>query len=99
MQLRKRPKRNNSKKNKAELDDYLKRKRSYDKNIFTAYVVIWEQSANAIHNKVMERSNYESSRYNKTIALLLAVKEHVLNYQEIRYDMTIISDSLRAVLS
>ena len=28
---------------KAELNDYLKRNRSYDNNIFTAYALIWER--------------------------------------------------------
>ena len=39
--------------------------------------------------------DHETNIYNIPIELLKAIKEHVLNYQESRYDMTIISDTFR----
>jgi hypothetical protein len=43
------------------------------------------------------RTNFENAIYNDPIELLIAVKEHALNYQETRYEMSIISDAFRAV--
>ena len=36
---------------------------------------------------------------NNPINLLIAIKEHLLNYQETRYEMSIITDLIRAFLS
>jgi hypothetical protein len=77
----------------------MRRKRSYDDNLFKAYTLIWERCAKAMQNKVMARSNFEAAIYNDPIELLNAVKEHALNYQEIRYEMLIISDAFRALFT
>jgi hypothetical protein len=69
---------------KANLDEFMRRKRSYDDNLFKAYALIWERCAKAMQNKIMSRSNFEGSIYNDPIKLLNAVKEHALNYQETR---------------
>jgi hypothetical protein len=48
----------------------------------------------------MARSNFEAEIYNDPVKLLnAAVKEHVLNYQETRYEMSIISDAFRALFN
>jgi hypothetical protein len=47
--------------------------------------------------KQVSRTSFESMIYNNPIELLIAVKEHALNYQERRYEMSIISDAFRAV--
>jgi hypothetical protein len=70
---------------KANLDEFMRRKRSYDDNLFKAYALIWERCAKAMQNKVMARSNFVISIYNDPIELLNAVKEHALNYQETQY--------------
>jgi hypothetical protein len=71
----------------------MRRKRSYDDNLFKAYALIWERCAKAMQNKITLRSDFEGSIYNDPIKLLNAVKEHALNYQETRYEMSIISDA------
>ena len=82
---------------KAELDEALKRKIMYNDNLFKAYALIWERCAKAMQNKLLARSDYEDEIYNNPIKLLKAIKEHALNYQETRYEMSIISDAFRAL--
>ena len=52
-----------------------------------------------MQNKIVSRSSFESTIYNDPIELLMAIKEHALNYQELRYEMSIISDAFRATLN
>ena len=52
-----------------------------------------------MQNKVVSRSDYNTVVYNDPIALLRAIKEHSLNYQETRYEMSIISDAFRSVFT
>jgi hypothetical protein len=84
---------------KADLDEYMRRRRAYDENLFKAYALIWERCNKAMQNKVMAISNFEKKIYNDPIELLNSVKKHALNYQETRYEMSIISDSFRALFN
>jgi hypothetical protein len=84
---------------KADLDEYMRRKRSYNDNLFKAYALVWERCAKAMQNKIMAISDFETRIYNNPIELLMAVKQHALNYQETRYEMSIISDAFRAIFS
>ena len=82
---------------KAEQDEAMRRKCTYKDNTFKAYALLWERCAKAMQNKLLSQSNYKSAVvYNDPLALLRAIKEHSLNYQETRYKMSIISDTFRA---
>ena len=78
---------------KAELDEAMKRKRMYQENMFKAYALLWERCAKAMQNHIVARKDYETNIYNNPIELLKAIKEHSLNYQEKRYEMSIILDA------
>mgnify|MGYP000243763899 FL=1 len=69
---------------KAELDEAMKRKRTYEDNMFKAYALLWERCAKAMQDKIASRSDYDNVVYNDPIALLRAIKEHSLNYQDTR---------------
>jgi hypothetical protein len=85
---------------KAELvDESIRRKRTYEDNTFKAYALLWERCDKAMQNKIVSRSDYDSVVYNDPITLLRAIKEHSLNYQETRYEMSIISDAFRYVFT
>jgi hypothetical protein len=84
---------------KAELDEYMRRKQTYQDNTFKAYALLWERCAKAMQNKIASRSDYESVVYNDPISLLRAIKEHSLNYQETRYEMSIITDAFRSLFT
>ena len=84
---------------KAELDEFMKRKRAYTDNTYKAFALLWERCNKAMQNKIASRSDYDSLVFNDPIALLRAIKEHSLNYQETRYEMSIIADAFRAAFS
>jgi uncharacterized protein with GYD domain len=84
---------------KADLDEFMRRRRAYDDNLFKAYALIWERCNKAMQNKIMAISDFETTIYNNLIKLLNTVKKHALNYQETRYEMSIISDSFRALFN
>jgi hypothetical protein len=84
---------------KAELDEAMKRKRTYEDNMFKAYALLWERCAKTMQDKIALRSDYDNVVYNDPIALLRAIKEHSLNYQDTRYEMSIISDAFRSLFT
>jgi hypothetical protein len=49
-----------------------------------------------MQDKIASRSDYDNVVYNDPIALLRAIKEHSLNYQDTRCEMSIISDAFRS---
>jgi hypothetical protein len=59
---------------KAELDESMRRKQTYEDNTFKAYALLWERYAKAMQNKIVSRSNYDSVVYNDPISLLRAIK-------------------------
>ena len=42
--------------------------------------------------KIEACKDFEDVIYNNPVKLLKAIKQHVLNYQELRYEMSVISD-------
>jgi hypothetical protein len=84
---------------KAELDEAIRRKRTYENNTYKAYALLWERCNKAMQYKIASRSDYDSDVYNNPITLLRAIKEHSLNYEETRYEMSTITASFRAVFT
>ena len=80
---------------KAKLDKVIKRKREYSNNVFKAYTKLWKSCNKALKALIEVRTDCESTICNNPLELLKAIKEHVLNYQDLRYDMVIISDTFR----
>ena len=46
-----------------------------------------------MQNNIAGRSNFNSKIFKNPIKLLIAIKEHSLNFQESRYEMSIITDA------
>ena len=42
--------------------------------------------------KIEARNNFEDHIYNDPVGLLKAIKQHALNYQESKYEMSVILD-------
>ena len=82
-----------------EYKDFSKRRTLYTTNQPKAYSLLWERCAKAMQNKLSSRTDFEPSLYNNPINTLKAIKEHSLNYQETRYEMSIIADAFRATFS
>jgi hypothetical protein len=47
-----------------------------------------------MQNQIMGRSNYKTTLLNNPIELLKVIKVHALNYQESRYEMSVLLDSM-----
>jgi hypothetical protein len=79
----------------AELEAFIKRKQMLEINMSKAYAFLWEQCSKGMQNKIEGRSDYKSDVKGNPIELLKAIKQHALNFQESRYEMSIILDALR----
>eukprot|EP00978_Attheya_sp_CCMP212_P028789 scaffold100331_cov51-Attheya_sp.AAC.11 len=83
---------------RADYEQWCKRICMYEQdNWIKSYTLIWERCTKALQNKLQSRSDFDSLK-NDPIKLLKAVKEHSLNYQENRYGMSIILDSIKAMI-
>ena len=82
---------------KADYDTYSKRVQAYENNNTKAYALLWERCNKAMKNKIEARSDYNRIK-NNPITLLMAIKEHALNFQENRYSMSIILDAMKTLL-
>jgi len=80
---------------KQELSRYSSRKQQYEENLVKAYALIRERCTEAMKIKIESRHDFESKILDNPIELLLAVKQHSLNYQEYRYNMSIMADSFK----
>ena len=83
---------------KAELDVYMKRKQAYENNLTKAYAFLWEHCTKSMQSKIEARTDFAKLK-DDPIELLKAIKQHALNYQEHRYEMSIILDALRSVIN
>jgi hypothetical protein len=81
---------------KADYDTYIKRAQAYANNNTKAYALLWERCNKAMKNKIKVRSDYNRIK-NNPITLLMAIKEHALNFQENRYSMSIILGAMRTL--
>ena len=79
---------------KANRQEFIKRITTYEANMFKAYAILWEKCTKGMQNKIASRKNIETRIYNHPMNLLKSIKEHLLNYQETRCEMTIITDSI-----
>lgn len=77
----------------------MKRKKIYENILLKVYALLWERSTTAMQDKISPRADCESDIYNNPIKLLMAIKEHSQHYQEPRYEMSIILDSLRLTIT
>jgi hypothetical protein len=82
---------------KAKFGEALHMIRIYNDNLVKLYALIWERCNTAMQSCLEQRTDYKSTIYNDPIELLQAIKEHATNYQETRYEMSIISDAFRAL--
>ena len=85
---------------KFEVDDdsYKRRVEAYESNFTKAYAFLWGQCTKAMQNKIETRNDFETIK-SDPIALLKAIKQHALHYQEHRYEMSIICNALRTMVN
>ena len=78
---------------KIEYTKWLNNTEIYKTNLIKAYAFLWEHCSKGMQNKIESRSDY-TEIVNNPVKLLKAIKEHALNYQKHRYDMSIIADAV-----
>jgi len=83
---------------KSDYEKYQARVDTYNENLVKAYALLWERCNKGMKDKIEDRKNFSSEIENDPVELLKAIKEHAQNYQENRYPMAIIYDSLRALM-
>ena len=84
---------------KSDYEGYMRRVNAYENNMIKAYAMIWERCTKGMKQKIEARIEFSSRIENNPIELLKAVKEHTQNFQEHRYNMSIVLDSLRSLLN
>jgi hypothetical protein len=84
---------------KAEYDAFMKHKQFYEANTTKAYALLWEQCAKSMQGKIEANKKFESTIKGNPIELLKLIQQNCLNYQEHRYEMSIILDSVKTLLN
>ena len=57
-----------------EFDEYLKRKRMYEDNLYKVYAFLWERCTKAMQNRIMAHADFQTKIYNHPLELLIAIK-------------------------
>ena len=83
---------------KAKLDATIKRETTFESNKTKAYSLIWERCTLSIKGQIKQQNDCKNKIYNNPINLINAVKEQTLNYQDTRYEVEIIDNSLTLFL-
>jgi len=71
----------------------------YNSNKIKAYALLWERYAKIMQNKISARVDYETKIFDNPIKLLKAIREHAMDYQETKYEMYIIVDFMKAMMT
>jgi hypothetical protein len=84
---------------KAEYDAFTKRMQALEMNMSKAYSFLRDQCARSLQNKIVARADFISIIKGNPIHLLKAIKQHVLNFQESRYEMSTIRDAIKSMIN
>jgi len=81
------------------MDVYIKRLELFEDNLISIYGLLWERCSKNLQNKIMECQDFENDIYSDPIKLMHAIKEHALNYQDTKYEMSIVSEAYKTMLN
>ncbi|KAL7556597.1 hypothetical protein ACA910_003488 [Epithemia clementina (nom. ined.)] len=84
---------------KEELTKYFKRKEILTTNTVKVYAFLWEQCGKSMQMKIESQKDFTSTIDKNPIKLLKAIREHALNYQNNKYEMTVILDALHTLVT
>ena len=79
----------------TEIKEFIRRKSTYEANKEKAAAFIWSQCNKNLQHKLQSKANYESDIKNKPIALLNAIEEFSISYQENKFPQAIVVDSFK----
>ena len=69
----------------AQIKAHVEREERYRSNATSAYALLFLQCNKAMQAKIRARRNFESQILNNPIALLAAIEEHSVSYNEKKY--------------
>ena len=79
-----------------ESDSWTKRTTQYEENSSNAYGLIWGRCVKLLKQKIETRKDFKTNILRNPINLLTAIREHSMNYEETKYNMEIVFNSMRA---
>ena len=79
---------------KAKWDATIKRETTFESNKTKTYLLLWERCMLSMQGQIKQQNDFKDKIYNNPINLLNKIKEQTLNYQDTRYEMEIIDNSL-----
>ena len=79
---------------KAKIDATMKRETTFESNKTKTYSLLWERCTLLMQGQIEQRKDFEIKLYNNPINLIKTIKEQTLDYQDARYEMEIIDNSL-----
>ena len=79
---------------KAKLDATIKRETTFESSKTKAYSLLWKRCTLSMQGQIKQQKDFENKIYNNPINLINVIKEQTLNYQDTRYEMEIIDNSL-----
>jgi hypothetical protein len=83
----------------ADFDIYRKRELIYKNNVVKAYALLWARCAKGMQNKIESRSDFETKIKNNPFVLLEVIREHSMHYQEKKYNMCVLFDSVKSLVN
>jgi hypothetical protein len=84
---------------KAKFDAYMKQEQALETNMTKAYTFLWSQCSKSMQNKVKGQSDFSSEIKGDWIKLKIAIYQHLLHYQDRKYEMAMIHDALRTMIN
>jgi hypothetical protein len=64
-----------------------------------AYALLWARCAKGMQNKIESRANFKTKIKNDPFVLLEIIKEHSMHYQEKKYNMYVLFESLKSLIN
>jgi len=80
---------------KLDRSEAQKRAKQFKDNVIKLYALLWDRCSKGMQQKIEARKNFESEIYQNPLKLKEAILHHSANYQENRYEMSIIYESWR----
>ena len=81
----------------ADFNIYRKRELIYKNNVVKAYALLWARCAKGMQNKIESRADFEIKIKNNPFVLLEIIKEHSMHYQEKKYNMCVLFESIKSL--
>jgi hypothetical protein len=82
----------------SEVDAFVLRKQQYEQNKGKASAFLFSHCDKAMQSKLQARTDYDTIKHEPRL-LLKAIKEHSMSYQENKYEMSTIADSLKTFVN